>query len=245
MTEKPVHIVSDIHLGAVPKETEHSFVRWLENAGQNASRLIINGDLFDFWFEYRSAIPRGHTRVLGALTSLVDAGLPITMMGGNHDWWGGSYLTDEVGLTFLQDPVVLNLAGHRTFLAHGDGLGRGDLGYRMLRGVVRGRFTRWCFAWLHPDMGAALAKRISRTEHHQNKTSNEEHARSKALRAWSRVKLPDESELDLVVLGHTQVPVIEEIEPHRFYVNSGDWVYHRSYLVLQDGEPPTLTEWHG
>ena len=94
-------------------------------------------------------------------------------------------------------------------------------------------------------MGAALAKRISRTEHHQNKTSNEEHARSKTLRAWSRVKLTEEPELDLVVLGHTHVPVIEEIEPHRFYVNSGDWVYHRSYLVLQDGGPPTLTEWHG
>ena len=245
MAEKPVHIVSDIHLGAVPQETELAFVRWLENAGQNASKLIINGDLFDFWFEYRSAIPRGHTRVLGALTSLVDAGLPITMMGGNHDWWSGSYLTDEVGLTFLQDPVVMNLAGYRTFLAHGDGLGRGDLGYRVLRGVLRGRFTRWCFGWLHPDMGAALADRISRTEHRQTQTSDEEHDRSKALRSWSRLKMAEEPDLDLVVLGHTHVPVIEEIEPHRYYVNSGDWVHHRSYLVLQDGEPPTLTEWTG
>ena len=245
MSEKPIHVVSDIHLGAVPHETERSFLRWLEKTGQDASQLIINGDLFDFWFEYRSAIPRGHTRVLGALADLVDAGLPITMMGGNHDWWGGSYLTDEIGLTFLQDPVVLNLAGHRTYLAHGDGLGRGDLGYRMLRSVLRGRFTRWCFGWLHPDVGAALADRISRTEHRQTGTSDREHIRSRILREWSRKKLAEDPELDLVILGHTHVPTIEEVEPRRFYVNAGDWVFHRSYLVLQNGEPPTLTEWQG
>ena len=245
MPEKPIHLVSDIHLGAVPHETERAFVRWLEHTGESASQLIVNGDLFDFWFEYRSAVPRGHTRVLGALARLVDAGLPVTLMGGNHDWWGGSYLTDEIGLRFLQDPLVVDLMGFRTFLAHGDGLGRGDWGYRMLRTVLRGRFTRWCFGWLHPDVGAALADRVSKTEHRMTGTSDREHARARVLREWGRQKLLEEPDLDLVILGHTHVPVIEEVEPGRYYVNGGDWVNHRSYLVLQDGELPTLKEWDG
>ena len=243
MAEKPIHLASDIHLGVVPRDTEDAFVSWLEYTGESASQLILNGDLFDFWFEYRSAVSRGHTRVLGALARLVDGGLPVTLMGGNHDWWGASFLTDEIGLTFLQDPVVLDLAGYRTFLAHGDGLGRGDLGYKILRTVLRGRFTRWSFGWLHPDLGAALADRVSRTEHRLDAPSDADRHRAKALREWSRGKLRDEPDLDLVIVGHTHIPVIEEVEPGRYYVNAGDWVFHRSYVVLRDGEPPGLEAW--
>jgi len=245
MSEKPIHLASDIHLGIVPHETEDAFLRWLEHTGDSASQLILNGDLFDFWFEYRSAVPRGHTRVLGALARLVDGGLPVTLMGGNHDWWGGSFLTDEIGVTFLQDPVVLDLAGFRTFLAHGDGLGRGDLGYRMLRMVLRSRLTRWSFRWLHPDIGAAVAGRVSQTEHRFTGPTDSERERAGALQEWGRRKLEKEPDLDLVVVGHTHIPIIEEVGPGRYYVNAGDWVHHRSYLVLRSGEPPKLHEWSG
>ncbi len=245
MPEKAIHLASDVHLGIVPEETEQAFLRWLEHTGAAASQLIINGDLFDFWFEYRSAVPRGHTRVLAALARIVDGGVPVTLMGGNHDWWGGAFLTDEIGVTFLQDPVLLDLAGLRTFLAHGDGLGPGDLGYRILRRVLRSRLTRWCFGWLHPDAGSVVAGRVSRTEHRMTGPSERERARSLALREWGREKLRDDPELDLVVLGHTHIPVLEEVEPGRYYVNAGDWVNHRSYLVLAEGEAPRLREWEG
>ena len=125
MRPGPVYLASDVHLGAVPDETESAFLDWLEHAGTEASEIVLNGDLFDFWFEYRHAIPRGYTRVRGGLAAVVDAGVPVRLVGGTHDWWGGSYLEDEVGLHFHREPVVLELAGRRTFLAHGDGLGRG------------------------------------------------------------------------------------------------------------------------
>ena len=243
MSEKPLHVASDIHLGVVPPETEQAFLRWLAHTAENASALILNGDLFDFWFEYPSVIPRGHTRVLGALAGLVDRGLPVTVMGGNHDWWGGSFLTDEIGVTFLQDPVLTDLQGFRTFLAHGDGLGRGDLGYRILRAVVRGPFTRWSFRWLHPDLGTALGARVSRTEYREGGPSEAEKGRSRALREWAVEELRRDPTLDLIVCGHTHIPLLEEVEPGRYYVNAGDWLSHRSYLVLREGHPPTLRTW--
>ena len=115
-------IVSDAHLGRSFRPD--AFVRFLRDVPDVADHLVINGDLFDFWFEYRSGVPRGYDHVLGALRAVVDTGVPVTLMGGNHDWWGGRYLREEVGVEFLQDPVVRSYAGLRTFLAHGDGLGK-------------------------------------------------------------------------------------------------------------------------
>lgn len=241
----PVYIASDVHLGAVPPERAAEFVRWLEYAAGRAGRIVINGDLFDFWFEYRHAIPRGHTRVLGALARVVDGGVPVRLVGGNHDWWGGAFLEDEIGVTFQREPEVLELAGLRTFLAHGDGLGRGDLGYRALRAVLRGRLTRWAFRWLHPDWGAALARRVSGTETRGDGTTPDDRARAAALEGWARGKLREDPGLELVVLGHTHVPTLVEVEPGRWYANSGDWVHHRSFTVLDEDEPPRQEEWGG
>lgn len=244
MSIDPVYLASDVHLGAGDPTRARRFIGWLDHAGSRASQVVINGDLFDFWFEYRHAIPRGHTRVLGALAALVDAGLPVVLMGGNHDWWGGSFLTDEIGVTFLQDPTVLELAGHRTLLAHGDGLGKGDLGYRLLRGVLRGRATRWAFRWLHPDLGAWVAKRVSRTDQREE-TGDPALGRPAALRRWAEAALREDPSLHLVALGHSHVPELTEVEPGRFYLNSGDWLHHDSYAILAPGRPPVLERWTG
>lgn len=243
MSSKPLFVASDMHLGAVPEAAERGFIRWLEYAGSNAGEVIINGDLFDFWFEYRTGIPKGHTRVLGALSDLVDAGIPVTHMGGNHDWWTGPYLRDEIGLTLYHDPVELELAGLRTLLAHGDGLGNGDLGYRALRLLLRSRPTVWAFRLLHPDLGAALAHFVSRTDDRIAGPSDSELGRSSALEKWAVEALRQRPELDLVILGHTHIPMLMEVEPGRYYVNAGDWVHHWSYLVLQEGQPPRLDIW--
>ena len=111
MQGPPIFLASDVHLGVAPPETEQAFLAWLEHCGEEASRVVINGDLFDFWFEYRSAIPRGHTRVLGALAALVDSGIPVLLMGGNHDWWGGDFLTPEIGVDFSSGTEILDLHG--------------------------------------------------------------------------------------------------------------------------------------
>ena len=243
MESLPVYLSGDVHLGAVPVETERAYVSWLEHCGHAASRVIINGDLFDFWFEYGSVIPRGHTRVLGALASLVDSGMDVLLMGGNHDWWGGSFLRDEIGVSFSRDPLTFQLQGRKTLLAHGDGLGAGDLSYRVLRFLLRGAPTRFAFRWLHPDVGAWVARRVSQTEGRTGEPIAKQEARARVLEQWAVDRLKEDPELDLVVLGHTHIPVLREVEDGRHYLNAGDWVANQSYAVLSPQEPPQLMDW--
>jgi UDP-2,3-diacylglucosamine hydrolase len=245
MPSKPVYIASDAHLGGVPPRREEAFLAWLAHAGEAASQIVLNGDLFDFWFEYVWGIPRGHQRVLGLLREIVGGGTPVTLMGGNHDWWGGRYLREEIGLEFLTDPVTRDYAGFRTFLAHGDGLGKGDLGYRVLRLLLRGRLTRFAFSLLPPAVGGVIGGGVSKTEDRWGESTEDDKNRSAALQAWALAKLRDEPDLDLVVLGHTHIPRLVEVDPGRWYVNAGDWVRSATYLVLATGEAPSLKVWEG
>lgn len=245
MSAQPVYIASDAHLGAVPAEREEAFLSWLRTLPGRASRLVLNGDVFDFWFEYRRGIPRGYDEALRTLREVVDSGVPVTLMGGNHDWWGGRYLREEIGVEFLQDPVVREYAGFRTFLAHGDGLGKGDLGYRALKLVLRGSVTRFAFGLLGPGLGDRIAGRVSKTGHRWGAPTADDKARATALAAWAEEKLRSDPTLDLVVLGHTHVPFLREVAPGRWYVNAGDWVFHGTYLVLEEGSPPRLLTWEG
>lgn len=240
-----VLVASDVHLGSIPGEQESAFLTWLEQAREAAGRIVLNGDLFDFWFEYFWGHTAGHGRALDLLRSIVDDGVPITLMGGNHDWWGGRFLREEIGLEFLQDPVVRDFAGFTTLLAHGDGLGNGDLGYRLMRVVLRGRLTRLAFGSLPPAVGDRVARGISQTEERWDGQDPHGPRRAAELRTWARDALEEDEELDLVLLGHTHLPELIEPTPGRWYVNSGDWVYHRTYVVLREGEPPRLEEWNG
>lgn len=242
MKRAPVYLASDVHLGAIPRENVDAFLQWLEASASDAAGIVLNGDLFDYWFEYRTAIPRGYTRALGLLARVVDAGVPVHLLGGNHDWWGGRYLEEEVGLHFHQDPVRMELAGRNALVAHGDGLGPGDYGYKALRALLRSRIFNWGYRWLHPDLGSRVARRASTTEARGAPTEGERH-RSGILRDWAMATLAEEPELDLVVLGHTHVPVLESPDARRHYLNCGDWVYHRTFAVLEDGEAPRLLEW--
>ena len=243
MGEKPAFLVSDIHLGAVPPETERSFRRWLRMVMDTGSSLIINGDLFDFWFDYTRVIPGEHVRVLALLADLVDAGIPITLMGGNHDWWGGEFFRDRLGVQFHPDPIRKEVLGRTLYVAHGDGLGAGDLGYRALRLLLRGRLTRWGFRWIHPDLGARIADWVSETEARASNPEARDHDRSRFLEEWAVGRLKEDPTLDCVVLGHTHIPKLIEAEPNRFYINSGDWVWHRTYVRFDTEGPPKLLEW--
>lgn len=261
MNQATSFVTSDVHLGAVPSSTVRAFHQWLRWVGERADVLVINGDLFDFWFEYRSVIPRGYSRTLGLLGELVDHGVTVHLVGGNHDWWGGSMLTNEIGVQFHHKPVVLQVSGRNCLFVHGDGLGRGDLGYRMLRWTLRSRPTQWLFRWLHPDVGATIAKKVSRTKLRQGSQSPppqdtrdsldrnpaaDPANRSGELRRWARNQLLDDPTLDDVFLGHTHLPVREEVAPGRFYVNSGDWLNHNSFVTINGPDrPPELFHWTG
>ena len=242
---KPVLVASDAHLGGAPPKQEQAFLEWLERAGGGASRIILNGDLFDFWFEYRTGTTRGYGVFLDLLRRIVESGIPVTLVGGNHDWWGGPYLRDEIGVELVAEPDVRDVAGKRTFLAHGDGLGRGDMGYRLLKTVLRGRLTRSAFATLPPSLGDRIARGVSRTGRKWDEWGPHQEARSRALAEWAEARLLSDPELELVVLGHTHLPLLREVRAGQWYVNTGDWVTHRSYVVLEQGREPRLLEWDG
>ena len=245
MSSRPVFLTSDVHLGAVPPETERSFHRWIETAATEASEILINGDLFDFWFEYRNSIPGGHTRTLDLLTRVVADGIPITLMGGNHDWWGGRHLTEQVGLIFHQDPIVRDVAGKRTLIAHGDGLGRGDMGYKILRWLLRSPLTVASFRQLPHGLGEWLGARVSRTNERRGSGHGPNPERVRELRTWALEKLDEDPSLELIALGHTHQPEVTEARTGRWILNSGDWVYRQTYVILSEGEPPELLDWNG
>jgi UDP-2,3-diacylglucosamine hydrolase len=244
MQSKPYLVVSDLHLGAVPRATERAFRAFLAHAADAASGLLINGDLFDFWFEYRAVILREHYRVLAALADVVEAGVPVAFIGGNHDGWAGSFLEDEVGVRVLKGPLVMELAGRRTLVAHGDGLGSGDLGYRILRGVIRHPLTVGAFRALHPDLGVRIAQHASATEARQHGGGRSNAGRAEFLATWADEQMLSDPSLDLIVVGHSHMPVLEELRPGRYYVNTGDWIEHFTYLSLDPaGGPPELLRW--
>ncbi len=243
MNEKPAYVVSDIHLGGVPAGTERAFRQFLEHVRVSASELLINGDLFDFWFEYRSVIQGKHYRVLAALADVRDAGVPIRFLGGNHDAWGGSFLRDQVGIEMLEEGVSIGVGDRTALIVHGDGLGRGDLGYRMLKKLIRNRVSIRLFRALHPDFGAWIASVVSRTEGKQGTPGLANPIRAAELRAWAVAELRNRPEIDFVLAGHVHTPVVEEVEPGRFYINTGDWINHFTYLILPPGGRPELREW--
>jgi UDP-2,3-diacylglucosamine hydrolase len=235
-------IASDIHLGAVSAETERAFLAFLDHVGENGSALLLAGDLFDFWFEYGRVIEGRHFRVLAALARLVEAGIPVTLAGGNHDAWGGRFLTEDVGLTFHQGQFRMSLAGRTALVAHGDGLGGGDLRYRALKTVLRGRATVSLFRWIHPELGLRLATAISRTE---SRPDTDPGVRSRAafIEDWARNQLEADPSISWVVCGHAHLPALLEVEPRRYYVNAGDWLTHYSYITIDADGAPALNTW--
>jgi UDP-2,3-diacylglucosamine hydrolase len=244
MESKPVYVVSDIHLGAVPEATERAFRRFLDHVAANASFLLINGDLFDFWFEYRHVILAEHYRVLAKLRDVVEAGVRIAFVGGNHDAWAGPFLRDTVGIELLDGPVEMRLGGRRTLVAHGDGVGRGDLKYRALKKAIRNPLTVGAFRALHPDLGRRIAQMASTTEHKADTGDAAARGRAAFIQAWALEQMRADPGIDLILAGHAHVGGMVEVEPGRYYVNSGDWLTTYDYVVLPaGGGAPELRLW--
>jgi UDP-2,3-diacylglucosamine hydrolase len=230
-----VFFLSDAHLGAEPVEKEaarearlHEF---LTAAAERATELYVVGDLFDFWFEYRSAIPRRHFATLAALRDLRRAGVQVHYLNGNHDFWLGPFLSGELGLTVHSGAVALERQGRRLWLHHGDGLIGGDLGYRGLKKVVRHPASLRLYQLLHPDVGFPLAhffSNLSRGSRDRRVLDGD--------RLWREIAEPRFREgFDTVMIGHFH-HVYERREGRRVFVVLGDWIEHFSYAVLEGGE---------
>jgi UDP-2,3-diacylglucosamine hydrolase len=235
------YIASDVHLGAVPPETERIFVGFLDHAGQDASTMLINGDLFDFWFEYGEVIPGKHFRVLAAMSELVDAGVRVILMGGNHDAWGGRFLREEVGVEYHTGMLRTQLGGRNALIAHGDGLGKGDFRYRALKTVVRSRLVIGLFRAIHPEVGLRIARGVSRTDTRQDDDAMR--GRAKFLEDWGAARLREDDQLGFVVCGHAHFPACVRVASGQYYLNAGDWIRHNTYIVINAQGEPSLQSW--
>jgi UDP-2,3-diacylglucosamine hydrolase len=243
---KKIYFASDNHLGApTPEESaprERIFVQWLDHIKEDVGVLFLLGDLFDFWFEYKTFVPKGFVRVLGKLAELADTGVPIHFFVGNHDLWMLDYLEKEIGIKVHHAPCEFTFNDKSFFIGHGDGLGPNDKGYKRMKKIFKNSFFQWCFRWLHPDWGMRLGHYLSV----KNKLiSGEEDAiflgeENEWLAQYARRKNQEKAR-DFYVFGHRHIPLDIPIEQSR-YINLGDWISHYTYAVF-DGKALELKSW--
>lgn len=228
------YFLADAHLGQGSPESnrarERDLLAFFDRVGAEHATLYVNGDLFDFWFEYRHAVPKRFLRVLMALGELRRGGVPVTYIGGNHDFWIGNFLTRELDVTFTDLPLPLMLQGRKVLLAHGDGLGPGDHGYKILRQVLRNSLARTLFRWVHPDMGIPIASTTSHvSRHHAPRPGRTDEDLWRALGApWFN------QGYDAVVLAHFHRPVHRRSAEGDFLI-LGDWIERRTVARLEEG----------
>jgi UDP-2,3-diacylglucosamine hydrolase len=237
--DAPCYVISDVHLGHASDATERMLISFLRALPGRAGSLLINGDLFEFWFEWKSVVPRSGVRALAALMDLRDAGVPVHMLAGNHDCWGGDVLRGA-GVNFQFGPWTGSLAGWRARVEHGDGLrDREDRGYRALRHVLRNRWAIRAFGVLHPDFASRLALGSS----HASRTyapSDE----GRGLREVAERALAQDRSLELLVYGHSHVAALERMPSGNVYANAGSWLDAPTYLVVTP-ERIAMREWQG
>lgn len=242
-----IYFASDFHLG-VPSyekslEREKAIVAWLDHIAPTAKEIFLVGDIFDFWFEYKHAIPKGFVRLQGKIAELTDSGIPIHVFTGNHDMWIFDYLPKELGIQLHREPVIREFNGKKFLIGHGDGLGPGDRGYKFIKKVFQNKFCQWCFARLHPNFGIWLANYSSRTS--RAATGQEDEKFLGKENEWLYVycmEILQKEHFDYFIFGHRHLPLRIELTDRSTYLNLGDWLKYRTYLVIE-GEMAEVKEW--
>ncbi|SFC97314.1 UDP-2,3-diacylglucosamine diphosphatase [Algibacter pectinivorans] len=244
---KKIYFASDNHLGAPTKAAsfprEKKFVAWLDEVKHDAAAIFLLGDLFDFWMEFKTVIPKGFTRTFGKLAEISDSGIPIYYFVGNHDLWMNGYFEEELNIPVYHKPKEFTFNNKTFFIGHGDGLGPGDKGYKRMKKVFTNPFCKWLFRWLHPDLGVRMAQHLSV----KNKLiSGDDDAKflgedNEWLVQYCKRKLEDKHR-DFFVFGHRHLPLNIDLNDTSKYINLGDWIQYYTYGVF-DGENMELKEY--
>lgn len=239
------YFASDFHLGIntslSSREREQIVCEWLEMVRVDATRIFLVGDLFDFWFEYKHAVPRGHVRFLGKLASLRDQGIEIEVFIGNHDMWLFDYFPNELNIPVHRDQIQTIINGKHFFIGHGDGKGPGDHGYKRLKKVFASKLCQWLFARLHPNFGIGLANYLSQRSRKMTAVEEFLGEENEWLVQYSNRKLSEFPEIDYFIFGHRHLPLDITLNNKSRYINLGDWINHYTYAVF-DGENLSLKE---
>ncbi|MCC5923532.1 MAG: UDP-2,3-diacylglucosamine diphosphatase [Crocinitomicaceae bacterium] len=234
---KSIYFASDFHLGvpnhAASREREDRIVKWLDEIKDDAEEIFLVGDLFDFWFEYKTVIPKGFVRLQGKIAALCDSGIPIHVFTGNHDMWMFGYLEKELGVTIHYSPIQREFFGKKVFIGHGDGLGPGDHGYKFIKKVFANRFFQWCFARLHPNFGIGIADYLSRRSRAKTGNSEDEYlGDEKEFLVQYCQEMAAKYPIDYFIFGHRHLPIEKKINETIIYINLGDWIRYQTYAKL-------------
>lgn len=237
---KKIYFVSDSHLGVPDRlsslEREKLLVHWLDTVRKDAGAIFLLGDIFDFWFEYRTVVPKGFVRILGKIAEISDQGIPVHYFTGNHDMWVFDYFEKELGVKMHRSPIDTEFFGKNFHIGHGDGLGPGDRGYKLVKSIFSCRLCQRLFAFIHPAAGVRMALFFSK----RSRVANEKHyeeflGEEKEWLVQYCMNMLESRPVDYFIFGHRHLPLNIEIVPDVFYINTGDWVRHFSYAVF-DGE---------
>ena len=229
------YFISDIHLGITNavdnKEQEDILVKFLEEIKSDAAELYIVGDLFDCWIEYKYVVPKGFYRFFNALYNIVNNGVKVVYICGNHDFWLGTYFTDEFGIEILDKPIERVINGKRFYIHHGDGLAHNDMGYRILKKILRNKVSQFFYSLIHPDIGMQIAKlSSSRSRVH---TQQKDYSSYDGLKDFGIEKI--RQGYDFVIMGHRHKTTFLK-EGTGYYINLGDWMKIFTYGVFENNE---------
>ena len=242
------YFASDFHLGSPGYETslkrEKNVVRWLKSIEHDCETLFLMGDVFDFWYEYKTVIPKNYSRLLGQLANMTDNGIKIYFFKGNHDMWTFDYLQKEIGMTIIDEELMLTMDNKKFFMHHGDGLSKSELTYHIIRKIFRSNLAIWLFHRLHPNFGIGLANFLSRSSRKKNSIADEqdiplgkEHHYQFALHHAGT------SDTDFYIFGHRHKPIDVQVGQKSRLINLGDWVTKFTYAEW-DGKNITLHTYH-
>tara|TARA_Y100000385_G_C13109118_1_gene650972 strand:- start:1187 stop:1852 length:666 start_codon:yes stop_codon:yes gene_type:complete len=207
---------------------------------KDADEIFLMGDLFDFWFEYKYVVPKGYVRLLGKLAEITDDGIPVHMFRGNHDIWAFNYLTNELNIKLYRNPILREFDGKKFFLAHGDGLGPGDNGYKFLKKVFEFKPNQWLFRWLHPDIGSRMGLYFSQKSRLANITKSKNNVEkvdidNEMLFHYAHETLSKQPDINYFVFGHRHIPIQKNIADNSELIILGDWLNIFSYGVFENG----------
>lgn len=229
--EKSIYFISDAHLGAHDQKTEkrkeEKLLSFLEDVKAEGEVLYVLGDLFEFWFEYQDSMPKHYFRILSKLEEITDAGIEVNYVVGNHDFWLGDFLAKYLGIRIYKQGLTVSHQGKSIFLIHGDGLAKKDVGYRILRKVLRNPVCIWLYRLLSPDIAIPLAKWVAGRSREHTQRRKKHYLEDYQKYAQEKIKQGH----DVVIMGHTHHPEFVNLEKGT-YINLGDWFENFSYAVL-------------
>ncbi|GAB4235014.1 MAG: UDP-2,3-diacylglucosamine diphosphatase [Ekhidna sp.] len=247
-SNKKLYFASDFHLGAPdPSESlarEKKIIKWLQHVSKDAAAIFLVGDIFDFWFEYNQAVPKGFVRFQGKIAELVDHGIPIYFFIGNHDLWMNDYFPSELGVKVVKHPIVLKVGTHRLFVGHGDGLGPGDHFYKAVKKVFTNKVAQWFFQWLHPNAGISMAHFWSRKSREADEKSNYKPEGDEEPLFHFSSEVESKEHHDFYIFGHSHQSAELSISANSLYLNLGDWIKESKYLEY-DGKKALLKTFNG